>query len=112
MSHGQSKEIEELEGIVCQQAEQIRQLQQEVDRLKALLEAKADAKAAKKPDFKDNYSLDRNKKANRKPKRKSTGRKPKSNKQDLASVSVNVYPQDVAPPPMPASQNPVRVATP
>ena len=72
--------------LIRQQAELIRQLEEEVARLKALIEAKADAKAAKKPVFKENYSLDRNKKnRKKKPKKKSTGRKPTGEKRDLAT---------------------------
>lgn len=83
---------------IRQQAEMIRQLEAEVARLKALIEGKADAKAAKQPVFKENYSLDRNQR-NRKKKRKkkSTGRKPTGDKQDLATQIVEVYPQGVEP---------------
>ena len=45
---------------IREQTEQLKPLEDEVKRLLALLEGKADAKAAKKPVFKENDSLDRN----------------------------------------------------
>ena len=54
------------------------------------MQGKADAKAAKKPVFKENYSLDRNKNKKKKPKRKSTGRKPTQNKRDLVTQAINI----------------------
>jgi transposase len=88
---------------ILQQAETIRQLEyrlkqleDEVKRLLALLEGKADAKSAKKPVFKDNYSLDRNKNKKKKPKKKSTGRKPTRNKRKLATQVIDIYADGVA----------------
>ncbi len=57
-----------------QQAARIQQLEGELDRLKLLLAGKADSKSAKKPVFKENYSLGRN--ARRKPKRRVRWRSP------------------------------------
>ncbi|MDA1053486.1 MAG: transposase [Planctomycetota bacterium] len=64
-----------------------------------MLEGKADAKAAKKPTFKENYSLDRNRKTNKekKPKRKSTGRKVTQDKRDLVAKEIDIYPAGVDP---------------
>jgi len=76
---------------IRQQADRLKQLEGQVKRLQALLEGKADAKAAKKPVFKENYSLARNKNKKKKPKRKSTGRKPTQNKRDLATQTIDVY---------------------
>jgi transposase len=88
---------------IRQQAETIRQLEyrlkqleDEVKRLLALLEGKADAKSAKKPVFKDNYSLDRNKNKKKRPKKKSTGRKPTRNKRKLATQVIDIYADGVA----------------
>lgn len=82
-----------------QLTQRLRELENQVKHLKALLERKADAKAAKKPVFKENYSLDRNKKKkleNKKPKPKSTGRKPTQDKSDLATQTIDIYPEGVA----------------
>ncbi len=81
---------------IRQQADRLRQLEDQVKRLQALLEGKADAKAAKKPVFNENYSLDRNKNKRKKPKRKSTGRKPTQDKRDLATQALDIYPEGVA----------------
>ena len=69
-----------------QQAARIQQLEEELERLKQLLAGKADSKAAKKPVFKENYSLGRN--ARRKRKRRgvpSTGRRPKERKREMVA---------------------------
>jgi len=89
---------------IRQQAETIRQLEArllqleaEVERLLALLEGKAAAKSSKKPAFKENYSLDRNKNSKNQPKtKKSTGRKPTQNKRSQAARTINVYAEGVA----------------
>jgi hypothetical protein len=77
------------------QADRLHQLEDQVKRLQALLDGKADAKAAKKPVFTENYSLDRNKNKKKKPKRKSTGRKPTHDKRDLATPAMDIYPEGV-----------------
>ncbi|MCP4885534.1 MAG: transposase [Gammaproteobacteria bacterium] len=81
---------------IQQQANRLKKLEDQVKRLQALLEGKADAKAAKKPVFKENYSLDRNKNKKKKPKRKSTGRKPTQNKRDLTTQTIDIYADGVA----------------
>ena len=81
---------------IREQTEQLKPLEDEVKRLLALLEGKADAKAAKKPVFKENDRLDRNKNKQKKPKRKSTGRKPTQNKRDLATQAIDIYADGVA----------------
>ena len=82
--------------IIRQQAERIEQVEEEVRRLKQLLEGKADAKAAKKPKFTENYSLDRNERNKKKKKRKkSTGRKTNQAKRQLVTLHLDVYPDDV-----------------
>jgi hypothetical protein len=75
---------------IRQQADRLQQLEDQVKRLQALLEGKADAKAAKKP------VLGRNKNKKKKPKRKSTGRKPTQDKRDLATQAIDIYPEGVA----------------
>jgi hypothetical protein len=97
MSDKQNSETDHRDIIIAQQAERINLLEHEVASLKSLIEAKVDAKAAKKPRFSENYSLGRNKKANRKPKGKSTGRKPTDEKKKLATKNVDIYPDDTPP---------------
>ena len=46
--------VEQYRRTVAQQAEQIKQLQAEIEELKKLLGEKADSKAAKKPKFTEN----------------------------------------------------------
>jgi len=81
---------------IRQQADRLKQLEDQVKRLEALLEGKADSKSAKKPVFKDNYSLDRNKNKQKKPKKKSTGRKPTRHKRNLATQVIDIYADGVA----------------
>jgi transposase len=89
------REWDRVEELIRQQTERIEQLEEEVQRLKKLLEGKADAKAAKKPKFTENYSLDRNKRNKQKKKRKkSTGRRTNEAKRDLATLQVDVYHDD------------------
>ena len=87
-----TKEIELLK-------EQNKKLAERIKRLEALLAAKVDAKSSKKPVFTENYSLDRNKlgsqNSDKKPPRKSTGRKPAEAKVHLVSDTIEVFPQDV-----------------
>jgi len=95
MSDVQNSTVYARDEIIRQQAEQIRQLQEEIVRLKELLEKKADAKAAKQPKFTENFSLDRNKKQNAKRKNKSNkkrGRKPRRGKLERATQQIDVYP--------------------
>src|SRR5271163_2415692 len=80
------------------QALRIQQLEQELERLKLLLAAKADSKTAKTPVFKENYSLGRN--ARRKPKRQarqSAGRRPKELKRPMVRSEYDVYHADADP---------------
>ena len=74
--------------------ETIKRLEAEIDGLKKLLAGKAEAKAAKKPTFTENYSLD---KRNRKKKRrkKSTGRRPKDAKRTLIEHQSDIFPPNV-----------------
>lgn len=91
--------VRRLEEQIRQQAEQIRKLEEEIARLKDLLAKKAEAKAAKKPQFSENYSLDRNK--TRKPKTiqkppNQRGRKRHLAKLKQATAHIDVYPDGVA----------------
>ncbi len=75
-------ELKQRDETIAQQAEQIKQLKAEIEELKKLLGEKARSKAAKKPVFTENYSLDKNKpkKTRRK---KSTGRRSHELKRDM-----------------------------
>ena len=88
--------IREQAETIRQQADRLKQLEGEVKRLLALLDGKADAKSAKKPVFKDNYSLDRNKNRKKRPKQKSTGRKPTRNKRKQVTQAIDIYADGVA----------------
>ena len=98
MSDKQDSIADPRDAIIRQQAETIQrqaellvELQDKVEHLQALLEGKADAKSAKKPIFTENYSLNRNKRRKKKPRKKSTGRKPKQAKRDLATEEIEIY---------------------
>lgn len=75
---------------IAQQAEEIKQLKAEIEELKKLLGDKAQSKAAKKPVFTENYSLNKNqrKKTRRK---KSTGRRCREHKSDLIKEHYDIY---------------------
>ena len=103
MSDEQDSIADPRDAIIRQQAETIQrqadllvELQDKVEHLQALLEGKADAKSAKKPIFTENYSLNRNKRRKKKPRKKSTGRKPKQAKRDLATEEIEIYAEGVA----------------
>jgi len=95
MPNEQDSSVDARDEIIRQQSEKIRRLEEEVTKLRALLEGKADAKAAKKPTFTENYSLDRNKRRAKKPRKKSTGRKPTRLKRQHATTEVDIYPEGV-----------------
>jgi len=79
--------------------EENKQLKERIERLEALLATKLDAKSSKKPVFTENYSLDRNKlgskDSDKKPPKKSTGRKPREAKEHLVSETIAVFPEGV-----------------
>jgi len=57
--------------------------------LEALLASQADAKSSKTPVFKENYILDRNKTNEKKPRKKSAGRKPAVAKIDQITDTID-----------------------
>ena len=91
--------ISEQAEVIDHLKEQNKKLAARINRLEALLATKVDAKSSKKPVFAENYSLDRNKLGNqdsdKKPPKKSTGRKPAEAKEHLVSDTIEVFPQDV-----------------
>ena len=81
-----------------QQAAWIQQLEEELERLKQLLAGKADSKAAKKPVFKENYSLGRNARRKRQRRgRQSSGRRPKELKREMVRSEDDVSHADADP---------------
>ena len=82
--------LEQYRETIAQQAEQIKQLKAEIEELKKLLGEKAESKAAKKPVFTENYSLDKNKRK-RKRRKKSTGRRPHELKRDMIEEQYDIY---------------------
>jgi transposase len=94
----ENERIRQLTELNRQQAEEIQRLKAEVERLKQLLAGKADSKAAKKPVFKEDYSLRGN--ARRKRQRRggqSSGRRPKELKRELVRSEYDVYHADADP---------------
>ncbi len=82
--------LEQYRKTIAQQAEQIKQLNAEIEELKKLLGEKADSKAAKKPKFTENYSLDKNQRK-KKPRKKSTGRRSREVKRDMIKENYDIY---------------------
>jgi transposase len=93
-----TEENRQLAAQLQQQAARIQELEAELKRLKQLLEGKAESKAAKKPVFKENYSLDRNTRSKQKRRGKAaTGRRPKEQKRQIIASEQDVYPVGVGP---------------
>jgi hypothetical protein len=82
--------LEKYRETIGQQAKRIKQLEAEIEELKKLLGEKAESKAAKKPVFTENYSLDKNKRK-RKRRKKSTGRRPRELKRDMIEHEYDIY---------------------
>jgi len=80
----QAKTIEELR-------DQVKDLGEKLAKLESLLASQADAKSSKTPVFTENYSLDRNETSEKKPTRKSTGRKPSDEKRHQVTETIPVF---------------------
>ena len=76
---------------IAQQAGKLKELEEKIEKLQELLAGKADAKASKTPIFTENYSLDRNKRQQKKPKKKSSGRNPSKAKRNQVTRQVDIY---------------------
>jgi transposase len=87
-------ELRKAREIIAAYAERIAQLEAETAKLRALLQHKADSKAAKKPQFPDNYSLKQIRKK-KKRHRKSTGRRQSEAKRELVEGVVPIFPDGV-----------------
>lgn len=75
---------------IARQKERIGQLEAENEQLRELLEGKAESKAAKKPKFTENYSLDKHQRK-KKPRQKSTGRRSGAEKRDMIKENYEIY---------------------
>jgi len=75
---------------IARQKERIGQLEAENEQLRELLEGKAESKAAKKPKFTENYSLDKHQRK-KKPRQKSTGRRSGAAKRDMIKENYEIY---------------------
>ena len=89
---------------IAEQAEQIKnlkaklkELEDKLAKLEALLASAAEVKSSKAPVFTENYSLDRNKTNEKKPNKKSTGRKPAAAKRHLVTDTIKVFADGVDP---------------
>jgi len=105
----QIAELSKLVAEITQENQQLReenkQLKERIERLEALLATKLNVKSSKKPVFTENYSLERNKlldpnklgnkDSDKKPRKKSTGRKPREAKEHLVSDTIAVFPEGV-----------------
>lgn len=83
-------ELKQRDEQIDRQAVRIRQLEAEVEELKRLLTGKAESKAAKKPAFNENYSLERRKVKNKR-KKKSTGRRRNDAKRAMVEHEYDIY---------------------
>ena len=100
----QANVIAKLTEVIEQLKRQNKKLEEKIKQLDALLAAKLAAKSSKKPVFPENYSLERNKlngsqlrgkNSDKKPRKKSTGRKPREAKEDLISDTIVVSQEGV-----------------
>jgi archaellum component FlaC len=78
---------------IAEQAARIKELEKEIRELKELLVHKAKAKEAKPPKDASNFSIGRHERKQQRNRRrkKSTGRKPKDSKRDLATETIDLY---------------------
>jgi transposase len=83
--------------IIAEQAQEIARLQGRVADLEAVLERKAQANRSKTPRFSGDYSLGSQERPKRRRKKRSPGRRPKSQKLDQAQRTVDVFPEGAAP---------------
>src|SRR4051794_13173243 len=90
--------IRHQERIIAEQAQQIARLQARVTELECVLERRAQANRSKTPRFTGDYSLRSQERPTRRRKKRSPGRRPKSQKLDRAQRTEEVYPEGVPPP--------------
>lgn len=83
-------ELKRRDEAISRRDERIEQLEAEIRELKKLLAGKAESKAAKKPRFTENYSLDKNKRKKKRCK-KSPGRRSNDAKRDLVEHQYDIF---------------------
>ena len=86
-------QIKEQAARIKEQAARIKELERKIEELRKLLVEKAKSKESKPPKEAGNYSVARHEQKQRKRRRrkKSTGRKPKDVKRDLATQTIDLY---------------------
>src|SRR3954466_3118842 len=89
--------IRRQERIIAEQAQLIAHLQGRVAELEGVLGRKAQANRSKPPRFSGAYSLRSQERPKRRRKKRSPGRRPKSQKLDRAERTEDVYPEGVPP---------------
>lgn len=89
-------QIKDLEKRNQDLAKSNQELEQEIERLKELLKGKGASKSSKKPKFRLEYSLQKNR-SKRKRRKPSTGRRTQAQKLSFVSDTQEIYPSTVAP---------------
>ena len=87
------EQLRQRDAQIKEQAARIKELEREIEELKKLLVEKAKSKESKPPKEATNYSVARHERKQRRKRRrkKSTGRKPKDVKRDLATQTIDLY---------------------
>jgi transposase len=83
--------------LIAEQAQQIDHLQGRVADLESVLGRKAQANQSRTPRFSGDYSLRSQERLKRRRKKRSPGRRPKSQKLDQAERTEDVFPEGIAP---------------
>src|SRR6188768_255565 len=83
--------------IIAEHAQEIARLRGRVAELESVLQRKAQANQSKTPRFSGDYSLRSQERPKRRRKKRSPGRRPKSQKLDQAERTEDVYPDGVPP---------------
>src|SRR3954452_7036979 len=89
--------IRRQERIIAEQAQQIEHLRGRVAELESVLERRAQANRSKTPRFSGDYSLRSQERPGRRRRKRSPGRRPKSQKLDQVQRTETVYPEGVPP---------------
>ena len=87
------EQLRQRDAQIKEQAARIKELEKEIEELKKLLVEKAKSRESKPPKEATNYSVARHERKQRRKRRrkKSTGRKPKDVKRDLAMQTIDLY---------------------
>jgi hypothetical protein len=87
------EELDRRDKQIAEQAARIKELEKKIGELEKLLAEKAKSKEAKPPKEASNFSVSRHERKQRRKRRrkKSTGRKPKDAKRDVATETIDLY---------------------